>query len=211
MISRCERYALFGTVIFLALGCSALEGITGKPKRPRATETVLISNVIERAGYLEATLGTSDGPLRLYFAADEICRGLLTEGSDVAYGGLGMLGEVTGDAGRCPATGTSSLRAWHDRQTRSQELGKPRATARFTKIHEDASVLMVRGRFPMARVLGWAADDLVAVLPVGEDCRSIAERGEAFMTYDRVRAPVFTLTRGDIRCEIQGLTQPLRR
>lgn len=201
--------------ICLAAACSTVretvESAKEKPTIARAAQMVAVSEVSERAGYLEATLGT-EVPLRLYFAANEPCRVLLEGEKEVEYRGLGTFGEVAGSAGTCAAQGTATLRAWHNRQlTRRTAAGKPREVARFTKTYEDDSVLMIRGRFPLAVLINMMADDVVAILPARSDCRSLIERGEGFMEYQRSIGPVFHLTGGETRCEFLGLAQPLRK
>lgn len=209
---RCS--VVLAIAVFLAAACSTVKETVKTaremPSRPRTTQTVAVSDVSERAGCLEATLAT-EVPLRFYFsAASESCRALLVDGSQVEYRGGGAFGEVAGSAGDCLAEGTACLRKWHDRQSRRMVHGKARVIARFQKTYEDDSVLVIRGRLPLATVLGLIADDLVAILPARAECRAVAESGEAFMNYERSVGPVFSLTSAETRCEFLGLAQPLR-
>ena len=199
-----------GAIIAFA-GCSSWPDVSGFPKRPLAMDVVRVSLPVARFGYLEATLQEGDGaPLRFYFPDDSVCRALLQEGADVEYGGTGTLGNVKGSAGRCEPLGTSSLGPWHDRTHTQRQRLAANAIARFELFHEDDEVVWLRGRFPLGRVLGWVSDDLVAVLPSRPDCRTIAARREASMTYHRRGDWLFDLRAGQARCEIIGMLQPKR-
>ena len=199
--------------ILACAGCSSLPGVSNAPKFPLTMDTVRVFEPVARFGYLEATLQEGDGPpLRFYFPDDPTCRALLQEGAQVEYGGTGTLGNVKGAAadGRCEPLGTSSLGPWHARTYTPRERLARTAVARFELMHEDDEVVWLRGRFPLGRVLGWSHDDLVAVLPSRPECRTIAARREATMTYYRRGDWLFDLRVGEARCEVIGMLQPQR-
>jgi hypothetical protein len=213
MTSPIRRIVVLCAGICLAAACSTVKETvktaTDKPTLPGATQTVAVSKVSERGGYLEATLAT-EVPMGFYFAATETCRALLVEGSEVQYSNLGTFGAVAGSAGQCTAEGTASLRTWHDQYLRRTIGGRPREIVRFKKTYGDDSVLMIRGRLSLAALLGMMADDVVAVLPASADCDSLAKSGEAFMNYERSTGPVFYLEAGGTRCEFLGVARPIR-
>ncbi|MEE8557124.1 MAG: hypothetical protein V3T14_04490 [Myxococcota bacterium] len=192
------------------LACARIQ-ISDLPRRPAATEEVVVSDRSELGGYVVATLTGSRDAIRFYFPSDSGCDLLLRDGATLTWGQLGLLGNVTGPEGRCEPVGRESMGRWRDSRSRPRTRGNPRAVAQFEVVHESSTRLLLRGRFPLVTLVGWVGDDVIAVLPVRPECQDLLTRREAFMEYRSSGPRVFDLTGTGPRCEITGLIQPIRR
>ena len=176
-----------------ALGC----GTPGSPANPFAPETRVVTSLAARWGYLDATLAGPSGELRFFFPQSPACAAVLRPEAEVRYVARGRYGQLANpdpEGDPCVPLGVGSLRTWRDRAPRPQVGGASasplvRRTARFQEVYRDEREIFLRGRWELAAWIGMApADDLVAIVPNTEQCRSASADGEATLEY-RVGGP----------------------
>ena len=107
------RPALILALAALALACAKETSVPILRLPGTGTETV-VTQVVARAGYLDAMLGD----MRFFFPDDEACRTVLSEGADVWYIETGTLGRVQRGEVHCDPVGVGSLEEWRSRQPR---------------------------------------------------------------------------------------------
>jgi hypothetical protein len=201
--------ALAGTSALTSAGCS-LDTAVARAGLPGTTLAAEISNVKERGSYIDARVVAGGFDFRLFFPADDTCRGVLASSEGRRFTWLGLMGRVTNGDERCNAVGVLSLVAWRDRQPRRSREPLPRAPVRYQVVYRDDELVQLHGRFPLASHLGFTGTQrLVAVIPNDkETCSGFADRGTASMEF-RVRGPnVLTLIDGNSLCVVQGMAQP---
>jgi hypothetical protein len=189
------------------LACT--QGGVSPPAAERETAFGVFA-VVARGAYLDAQLERPGETLRLLFPAASDCRALIRTEAQLEYIARGPFGTFRAAGRSCRPVGVASLREWLDRHPRTGSGPVPRAQASFRPFYEDQEVLMVRGRFPLAALIGWAgASDAVALLAASAECREIHERGVASMEFREASRTPFTLVARHDRCAIQGFAQPL--
>lgn len=171
-----------------------------------------------RGSYLDVTLADDERVLRLFLRDGEECRTLVDGVARVRFlasGGGGLLADEDGH--RCGPVGTTTVLLFEsargiprDWQRDRSEIHPPRVLAEFVKVHEGEELLQVRGRFPLATELRWAAAmDTVALLPNDPDCQHLVGLGRGTLELDRsADAPMRLLARGS-SCPILGFALPL--
>jgi hypothetical protein len=193
----------------LVLGGCSLDSVVAAAGIPGTRYPAQIKNVKERGSYIDAFVDAGGFQYRLFFPANDTCRGLLTDPAGLSFTWLGLMGRVTRGEERCDAVGVLSLRAWRDRQPRKSREPLPRAPARYHQVYLDAEIIQLHGRFPLASQLGFSGSGrLIVVIPNDENCDGFGERGTASMEY-RVTGPhPLTLLDKDKICPVLGLAQP---
>jgi hypothetical protein len=205
--------ALLGAAALAALSCSvARYGAEQVGSIPGLRTPAKVSSVVERGGYLDATLESKYWSFRFYFPDHADCRAIVRPGEDVTYVKAGSLGQVQNPAREvCDPVGIASLREWRDQRPRSRlSEPLPRTRADFEIIYRDEELAFARGRFLLAREIGWpGGDDTIALLPIAEGCQEPLERGVAAMEYRSAGEVPFRLVAGGEDCPILGFVQPL--
>ena len=177
-----------------------------------AQDGVRVSSPGERWHYLDATLDLKPRPIRFFFPASGACRSALRNDAGVSYAGRGPLGEIRNEAGElCEPLGIASLQAWRDRSSRPRtESPVPRAHTTFRVVHRDGEFAYVRGRFPLAVLVGWTQfDDTIALLPNSEGCEKPMESGRASMEFRYWGKVPYRLVAGGKDCPILGFVSPI--
>lgn len=170
-----------------------------------------VARVIPRGPYLEVWLHAPGLELVSYAPAAGACRRLLSANETVAYRSGGKGGSFERSGERCEAAGIGSLEQWRDRRPRpGRGSPVPSAPARYRVIYLDEEIALVRGRFPLAGLLGWVGGaDTVAAIPNRAECRGPLESGEASMRYYPAGREVLALASERELCPIAGLLVPL--
>ncbi|MGI9431370.1 MAG: hypothetical protein ACR2PQ_04110 [Myxococcota bacterium] len=173
------------------------------------TDMTVTSSTI-RGPYLDAVVEGEGVTLRSFTPASAACSEILRADATVDYvergWGLFRRGEL-----ECHAVGIAEPWLARTQTTRSGQLSHrtiPRTHAHFSTLFEDADVIMLRGRFPLARLVGWAGTaDTVAVIAQAEGCRPSME-GIARMEYRPTARITLSLVGANGLCRIEGLIQP---
>jgi hypothetical protein len=176
---------------------------------------LLVVYVEERGPYLDAGLIGHGLDLRTFVPANDVCRAVLNTEAPVTYVERGVAGGFERAGFSCDAVGYGDPLIRGARQPRTRRHGDsavPRAQATFRTLHEDADVVLLRGRFPLASRIGWSrADDSVVVVENVARCRGPVDSGVASMEYRPAGRNTLTLVGDGGLCRIQGLIQPLDR
>ena len=78
--------------------------------------------------------------------------------------------------------------------------------AEWTIVHRDPDVLLLRGRFPVASLIGMGGTyDVVAMVPNDATCAAVAESGTATLVFRTSGSKVFELG----PCEVLAFARPL--
>ena len=174
-----------------------------------------VVRVVPRHQWLEATVSGNGLALRFYAPASEDCTWVLTPEAEVEYVERGVGGRYQRGDRRCDAVGIGDpllQRARHPRSGSLRSSPVPRSQATFRAVYRDNDVIMLRGRFPEARRIGWAgADDTVAVLPHTDECELAAEGGVASMEFRASGRNTLALVSKKGLCRIVGLILPKGR
>ena len=110
----------------------------------------------------------------------------------------------------CDSAGIGSLAEWRDRRARLSGPPQPRAQASFRRTIADSDVIFVRGRFPLAGLVGWTSlADTVAVLPNTPSCRKRADEGVASLEFRQSGPDPLILVGSEEPCPLVGLLRPL--
>jgi hypothetical protein len=180
------------------------------PTRPLGSVEARVGPVAEVGGYLLAPIRDDRGELRFFFPTSAECREVIVAEASVGYQRIGPLGRVSRDGVSCDPMGIASLAEWRDRRPRgSRPLNAsavPREPAFFRVLHSDDEAIFVRGRFLIAREIGWIGDDTVAMLPAA--CSSQAASGNATVEF-RSSGPVAFRLLGQTECPILGFARPV--
>jgi hypothetical protein len=144
------------------------------------------------------------------FTTDLSVSGAVTRSIDYVERGIG--GRFVRGDDSCDAVGFGSPMIDRARRGRPGSLRTapiPREQATFRVIFEDEEVILARGRFPLARALGWTGSgDSIAVFPNTELCRVPLERGVASMEFRASGRYTLTLVSSGGQCPFEGLIQP---
>ena len=193
----------------LALGCASVPG---------TSPSYEVSSAESRGPYLEALLEwtsslaavSSDAKITLLFPASDACGSILVPGTAVDYLPAGMTGTVRVGERSCASVGIARLREWRDRRPRPRTAQViPRAQASYRIVSEADGYALVRGRFPLAGLLGWAGgEDTLALVPRSDVCAPVLERGVASMEYRASGRLVLTLVGNAGQCPLHGFARP---
>jgi hypothetical protein len=174
----------------------------------------VVSQVANRGGFLDALLHMERGKneLRIFAPAESSCQAVLQPQARVTWSPSGAVGTLAREGRTCHATGIGSLSAWRQRGPEPIVLGAspvPREHATYHVVYQDPDVIFLRGRFPLASLIGWSGlDDSIAVVPQETPCTAVAAEGVASMQYYPAGTPVLALASGAKLCPIDGLIQP---
>jgi hypothetical protein len=205
----------------VAIALAAAFGVNGCSWRKSVWELgvpgygmeLLVVYVEERGPYLDAGLIGHGLDLRTFVPANDVCRAVLNTEDPVTYVERGVAGGFDRAGLSCDAVGYGDPLIRGARQPRSRKRGDsvvPRAQATFRTLHEDAEVVLLRGRFPLASRIGWSgADDSVVAVENDARCRGPVESGVASMEYRQAGRNTLSLVGVGGPCRIQGLIQPL--
>jgi hypothetical protein len=196
----------------LALACATAPPAGELERPPQARSLVRISEVATVGPYLNATLSGQRFSLRFFFPQSEHCLALIRSGAEQRYLRIGSLGSVVDqEKRRCEPIGVASLREWRDYLPRRRPAHlTPRVQVEFHTLFEGEELVLVRGRFPLALEIRWAAAmDTVAMLPADPSCDEARQRGTATMEYHADGPEPFLLVGDEGSCPILGFAAPL--
>lgn len=192
-------------VLSLALGASAV---------PAQADEAYVRSREAIGPYLLVRLG-GDSEHALLVPADETCARLSRPEARVRFVDRGFPGwlEPPGGPGtaRCEAAGVMDLERIRDRRPRPEAPFSPRKTAFWETVHRDGRHALLRGRFPLAHLVGiGGGGDLVAVVADDERCAGVvaAERGSLEF---RDVGTAFRLRVEGPPCPLLGFARPLPR
>jgi hypothetical protein len=170
----------------------------------------VVERVQPRGPFLEVDL-SGGFALRTYVPPSEDCAFVLAPEKKITYVERGS-GRFEREDRACDAAGIGEPNISRGRQPRSSAPGSsaiPRAQATFGVLYEDADVLLLRGRFPLAHLVGWAGGaDSVAVVPNEENCQGAITGGVASMEYRASGRISLALVGPGGLCPIVGLIRP---
>ncbi len=171
-----------------------------------------VARVIERGQWFEVTLLSPELNRLFYFARDEPCTEVLEQDSEVSYRRTGGYGYVEKGSLRCDVAGIGQLRSCRDSYGRpgtGASRAKPRQRAEYRSFWSDEEIVMLRGKFPLAAMIGWPrADDTIAVFKREERCGPTLERGNAFMEYNPNGPSPLVLVQAGGGCPVEALIRP---
>jgi hypothetical protein len=196
----------------VALACAAAPPAEEPERPPQARSLVRISDVATVGPYLDARLSGEGFSLRFFFPGNEECLAMIHPGAEARFLRIGTLGSVVDEEKRrCEPNGLGSLREWRDYLPRQRPPHRtPRVQVEFRTIFEGENLVLVRGRFPLALEIRWAAAmDTVVMLPAGPACSEARQLGEATMEYHARGPEPFVLVGEGISCPILGFASPL--
>lgn len=158
--------------------------------------------------YIEVRLaGGSDAWVLL--PATPACARLATPERSVRWVSRGFPGRLEADDESCDAAGIMGLAAWRDRQPRPVRIPLPRKTARWTVIHHDGRLALLRGRFPLAGLVGMpGGGDLVAVIADDGSCAALLAQRVGTLEFRTSGRDAFRLISGDAQCPVLGFARP---
>jgi hypothetical protein len=179
---------------------------------PGVKTPFFVARVVERGGYLDATLQGEAGEVRVFAPADALCGTVLAPEASVAFESEGPGGRMERDGRVCLGVGRGSLAEWRGRRSRPEGLETPipRAQAAYRVVYRDDEGVFLRGRFPLAGLVGWSeGGDTIAVVPDTEPCHEPVGAGVASLEYRPVGPNVLALVTSRGLCPIEALLQPL--
>lgn len=192
----------------LRLAMLLLLGIGGCSLLPSREASWVVSQVQEHGPYRGASVDNGREALRFYFLAQGDCPDMIRPEAALRYVLQGRLGRFERGHEVCEPVGVDSLQAWVRRYPRPEVLSNlPRATAHFRVMHRDESIVLVRGRFPLAELIQWpGSEDCVAFLPNEPACQIYIDQGSGTMYYDRSTPEVLWMGSRDSggRCPFLG-------
>jgi hypothetical protein len=171
--------------------------------------TWVVNSVVERGPYLDVTISSGGSTMRYFTPTSETCRNLLRVEQPVSYVSLGQMGQFgTGDVVCVPA-GIGSLREWRDSRPRPRVPPLPSGQANYRLDYEDKDVAMLRGRFPLLYLIGFAGlGDSIVVLPKTPECLPLLSRDVATIEFRDAGPAPYVIYAGEQRCPVLGLVQP---
>jgi hypothetical protein len=168
-----------------------------------------------RLAWSEPRLGSaaalsSDARLSLLLPADAVCRRLLEPGAIAEYAPAGPEGTLRRGDDACRSVGIFDLAEWRDRLPRARTRSPvPRAQATFRLLRELGELALVRGRFPLTGLVGFAAGyDALALLPTAGSCGALARGGVASIEFRSGGTDALALVGDAERCPLHGLARP---
>jgi hypothetical protein len=205
------RAAAVLLVVSTLLACNTQKTLWGLGLGSFTTD-LTVSGVATRSEWLDALVEGHGLSLRTFVLANDVCRRVFEPGAPIDYVERGIGGRFVRGDDSCDAVGFGSPMIDRARRGRPGSLRTapiPREQATFRVIFEDEEVILARGRFPLARALGWTGSgDSIAVFPNTELCRVPLERGVASMEFRASGRYTLTLVSSGGQCPFEGLIQP---
>lgn len=170
-----------------------------------------VTSVAVRGDYVDTLVESDVFRLRFLLPDREPCRAVAEHGAQVTFVRLRLFGRLERGDAACEPVGVASLAEWRDLRSRPRRFEPvPRAQAVFHVTWTDEDVVLARGRFPLAREIGFTGtEDLVAMLPNGPECVDRLQEGVASMEFrDAGRLP-FALVGSEGLCPILGFALPI--
>jgi hypothetical protein len=171
---------------------------------------VVVTRVEPRGGYLDATLQSGAGTIRLFVPPTEECRSVLAPETTVEFESVGA-GRVSRDGVECDAAGFGPVEELSRRRPDPTVATSPipREQADWQVVHQDTEVSFLRGRFPLSFLVGWSGgEDTIAVVSSAPHCREIAARGVGSLEYRPRGEDTLALVGRDRLCRIEALIRP---
>ncbi|HKJ25573.1 MAG TPA: hypothetical protein VKB65_12165 [Myxococcota bacterium] len=194
-----ERKALTGAAIAALLTTGGLLG--GEDAVVRAAQPA--------GPYLQVRLG-GGSDVEVLVPATPVCTRLAKPEARVHWVSRGFPGRLESGDEACEAAGIFDLAAWRDRRPRPGGPPLPRKTARWSVIHRDGRLALLRGRFELAGLVGMAGGrDIVAVIADDPRCAGLLEASEGALEYRDSGPDAFRLLSGDAHCPVLGFARPL--
>lgn len=204
---------LVGLTLLLPAGCSWRKSAWELGFGSLVNELSVV-RVLPVGPYLETTLAGEGLTLTTYAPTSEDCILVLEPEAKVRYVERGVGGRYERGDRRCDAVGYGDPLIRGARKPRSSSLRSspvPRSQAVFTTLYQDERRILLRGRFPQARRIGWVgADDCVAALENTPACHAAADGGVASMEYRASGKNTLSLVSGEGLCVLVGLAMPPR-
>lgn len=213
---RCGHALIVLALVGTMAACASSRRAAGHLEQglnPFASSKVSLLRVDRHGPYLLVEFRSARALLTLLAPADDVaCVRMLRPEASLVYRKHGNFGRFEHDGERCDPVGVGSLAAWRDRQPRGSPGGQPipRATARFREIGRDESVVLVRGRFPLAGRVGVpGGNDVVALLPHEESCTRPIATGVASLEFVPTGRQALRLVGERGLCPVLALALPL--
>ncbi len=211
--SALERAAVEAVIlagVLLVLG-SACAGVPGTRPSYRVVSTQRIGPLLDvRLEWTSrASVVSSDAKLSLLFASADVCTEMIKVGAEFDYIPGGLTGGLRLGEQICEAVGISALREWRDRRPRRRltRHGDDRAQATYRVVFENADYAIIRGRFPLAGMIGWyAGEDTLALIPQRAECAAALQRQVATMEFRDTGPDPLRLV-GDGGCPFAGFSR----
>ncbi len=204
--------ALLALPLVTALGACSARGTAWQLGLGSFATDLLVTQAQERGPYLDATLTGHGLYLRTFAPATPACAFVLQQEARVDYVERGIAGRFQRGGQTCEAVGFGEPLVRGARQPRATSLTEspvPRSQATFEPIFHDEELILLRGRFPEARRIGWTGtDDTVVAVPGSAPCRRAAQDGVASMEYRPAGRRTLSLSASDGSCPIVGLMLP---
>ena len=196
------------TTALLHAGCTT-DSVVSQAGVPGTSISASVSDVAQRGAFLDARVVAGGFDFRLFFPNNDACRGLLEDPVGLDFTWLGLFGRISNDVATCEAVGILSLRALRDRRPRGRQEPLPRAPAHYQLVYRDADLAQLRGRFPLARVLGFSGSmDLIAVVPNEEVCTKVMASETSSMEFRASGPRPLVLLDAGRLCPVLGLVHP---
>jgi len=172
---------------------------------------LVVTRLEPRGGFLDATLSGAAGTLRVFAPPSEECLHVLAREASVGFESKGA-GRVTRDGASCDAAGFGPVEELRRRRVDPTSLTTtaiPREQAVWEVVHEDAEVSFLRGRFPLAGLVGWSGGmDTIAVVSSAPGCREIASQGVGSLEFRARGGDTLALVGAHGLCPIEALIRP---
>jgi len=203
-------WAVSLALLATAAGCNVQKSLW-QAGIPGLKTPLMVTRSVPVAGYLEVDLAGSGLHLDSFTPASEACAEVLRPEAAVDYVANGPYGSFQRGDVSCDAIGLGSLGEWRDRRpSQTTVVMSPRAQADFRVWHQDATQVLLRGRFPLGALLGFTGmDDTIVVVPNTPVCQKPIREGVASMQYSQTGENPLVLLSGDGECPIRALVQPL--
>ena len=196
-------------LLALTLGCVSVPG---------SSPSYQVAEVTRIGPFIQARLDwtsdlaavSSDARITLLFPSGAVCDRLLAVGTETEYLARGMTGTVRVGEETCESVGIASLREWRDRRPRPRSGAPlPRAQATYRIVLRAGDTAILRGRFPLASLIGWAGgEDTLVLMPTTGKCTSLLDRTVASMEYRPGGRIAVALVSSDGLCALQGFARP---
>jgi len=192
------------------LGCASVQRTAWQLNVPGASAPFRVDLVIQRAGFLDATL-SSEHVVRRIFADgnDPVCRGMLVPGEEISWGSTEPFGPLKRGDERCSISGIGDLERWRDSRGRRRTARSPvlRSTVRYRIAYRGEGFVLARGGFSMGALFGWSpgTDQAFAMMLVTPPCDLADRDGFATVEYRASGGTALGIVTPQGMCRIEGL------
>ena len=193
----------------LVVGCSK-DRLVVESGLPLGSAGTQLSLNAERGDYLDVNVRTGSKEYRFFLPDSDACRMLFESEAAVRYSNAGSFGRLATSETSCDPNGILSLTAWRDRRPRNPRADMiPRSRSELREVvYEDTDLTLVRGRFLLAREIGYVGGaDSIVVIPKVPECTGLPEAGEASMEFRVAGKLPYVLINGGKRCPVLGFVQ----